>query len=355
MNAEETTGLVLDTFRRAGFALAGVAPVQVSQWAAELGGWLEAGKHGTMGYLDQDEELRTDPGRVLDGCRAFVVVGDVYAPRGEEDSPETGHGKVARYARGRNYHDVMKRRLHACADALRLAFPGSEFRTCVDTVPIMERELAVLAGLGWQAKNTMVIHPRQGSYFLLGVVATTLELVTTNPEDRVEDACGSCTRCIDACPTQAITPYSVNGSRCVSYLTIEHRDAIAPELHAGLRDWVFGCDICQEVCPHNSAREGSAGASPHGAYAPKLRSLSLLEVLGWDEASRRGAFESSAMKRATLEMMKRNALIVAGNALSQGPDAGLLARVREIAADGREPDMVRRTAQQVLERTKPQS
>jgi epoxyqueuosine reductase len=349
VSPQETTLRVLETVRRAGFALAGVAPVQVSQWAAALGEWLDAGKHGTMAYLDQDEELRTDPARVLDGCNAFVVVGDVYAPRGDEDEPLPGHGRIARYARGKNYHDVMKRRLHACADALRLEFPGSDFRTCVDTVPIMERELAVLAGLGWQAKNTMVIHPRLGSYFLLGVMATTLDLVTTPPGERIEDACGSCTRCIDACPTQAITPYSVNGSRCVSYLTIEHRDAIAPEFHAGLRDWVFGCDICQEVCPHNSAREGTAEAKPHEAYAPRHRSLPLLEVLNWGEAERRAAFESSAMKRATLEMMKRNALIAAGNSLRLTPNAALLERVREIAASDAEEAMVRDTARQVLD------
>lgn len=348
MSAQETTLRVLETVRGQGFALAGVAPVQVSQWAGELGAWLDAGKNGTMAYLDQDEELRTDPARVLDGCKAFVVVGDVYSTRGDEEAPTPGHGRIARYARGRNYHEVMKRRLHACADSLRLEFPGSDFRTCVDTVPIMERELAVLAGLGWQAKNTMVIHPRLGSYFLLGVVATTLELVTTLSGGRVEDACGTCTRCIDACPTQAITPYSVNGSRCVSYLTIEHREAIAPEFHAGLRDWVFGCDICQEVCPHNSAREGPSLVSPHAAYTPKRRGLPLLEVLGWDEPRRRGAFESSAMKRATLEMMKRNALIAAGNSLRTLPDAAIVGRIREIASSDLEDAMVRETAWQVL-------
>lgn len=348
MNAQKTTARVLEIVRGAGFALAGVAPVQPSQWAAEVGAWLNTGKHGTMAYLEADSELRTDPARVLDGCRAFVVVGDVYAPRGDQDEPSPGQGRIARYARGRNYHEVMKRRLHACADALRLEFPGSDFRTCVDTVPILERELAVLAGLGWQAKNTMVIHPRLGSYFLLGVLATTLELVTTPVGERVEDACGTCTRCIDACPTRAITPYSVDGSRCVSYLTIEQREAIAPEFHRGLGDWVFGCDICQEVCPHNSAREGPPDAAPHQAYAPKHRSFSLLDVLGWDERRRRQAFGSSAMKRATLAMMKRNALIAAGNAIRATPDTALLERIREIAGSHAEDAMVRDTARHVL-------
>ncbi|MBI1191133.1 MAG: tRNA epoxyqueuosine(34) reductase QueG [Tepidisphaera sp.] len=347
MDRREVTDRVLACVRGRGFALAGVAPVRESAWGAELGAWLDAGKHGEMGFMDVDVEVRTEPSRVLDGCRAFVVVGDVYAERGDEGAAKPGEGRVARYAQGRNYHEVMKRRLHACADELRLEFPGAEFRTCVDTVPILEREIAVLAGLGWQAKNTMVIHPKLGSYFVLGVVATTLELVAAGEEDRVADACGTCTKCIEACPTGAITPYSVDGSKCVSYLTIEHRGEISPALRAGMGEWVFGCDVCQEVCPHNSARE-EVPAQRHPAYEPRVRGLGLLEVLGWDEGQRRRAFESSAMKRATLAMMKRNAVIAAGNVLRGREDAALLARLREIAGDAGESEMVRQTAAAVV-------
>lgn len=338
---------VLTRCAQAGFALSGVAPVQMSRWGEHLGAWLAQGKHGTMEYLDTDTELRLEPARVLDGCRAFLVVGDLYAPRGAEDGPTPpGMGRLARYARGRNYHEVMKRRLHALADDLRLAYPGSEFRTCVDTVPILERELAVLAGLGWQAKNTMVIHPRAGSYFLLGVVATTLPLVAN--EDPPTDHCGTCTRCIEACPTGAITPYSVDASRCVSYLTIERREPIPREFHAGIGDWLAGCDICQEVCPHNSPRPGAEITPPHPAYTPRQTGFKLLDVLGWGPQEREQAFKTSALKRITLTMIKRNAIIAAGNSLRTAPDAALLARLHELSLSEQEPALVRETARDVL-------
>lgn len=346
----------------AGFALTGIVPASPSRWTAHLREWLAAGKHGEMDYLEIDAALRTTPAGIMQGTRAFIVVADLYAARGSQgpsDASEAGEpsGRVARYAQGRNYHDVMKRRLHRIADALRVAYPGSDFRTCVDTAPVPERELAVGAGLGWQAKNTMVIHPRLGSWFLLGVVATNLELAPLSASDApapLADSCGTCTRCIDACPTGAITPYSVDARRCVSYLTIEHRSLIDPSLHAGMGGWLFGCDICQDVCPHNSPRPGAPGGSgkgtpPLAAYAPRTTSLPLADVLQWTGADRERAFSTSAMKRATLAMMKRNAIIAAGNAVRAGTGAALLARVRSLAADQAEPELVRATAAQVLE------
>jgi epoxyqueuosine reductase len=309
-----------------------------------------------MTYLGEALDVRLEPGRVLDGARAFVVVADRYAPRGDEDDTRSGVGRVARYARGKNYHDVVKRRLHRVADAMRVRFPGSDFRTCVDTAPVPERELAALAGLGWIGKNTMLIHPRVGSYVVLGVMATTLDLAPAT--DQTPDHCGTCTRCIDACPTGAITPYSVDASRCVSYLTIERREVIPPALHRGVGDWIFGCDVCQEVCPHNSAREaGQEGASGgvNPAYAPARRGFDLLGVLGWTEEDRREAFRGSAMKRATLAIMKRNALVAAGNALERGDmpaheATALRARIGAIAADDGEEDLVRSSARDVLAR-----
>lgn len=352
---EGITQDVLERYRRAGFALAGVAPVAPLEHAEHLRAWLGAGKHGSMQYLEQDLLVRCEPWRILEGTRAFIVVADQYATR--NDRPEDASpmpsaqpmGKVARYARGRNYHEVMKRRLHRVADGLRADYAGSDFRTCVDTAPVPERELAVLAGLGWQAKNTMLIHPRLGSYLLLGVVATTMELRPASPQTRVPDSCGSCTRCIDACPTGAITPYSIDASRCVSYLTIERRAAIAPELARHLDGWIFGCDICQEVCPHNSPRAGTLDVGEaHPAYAPRTGSLPILDVLGWDEAQRRQAFSTSAMKRASLAVMKRNALLLAAELLRRTPDAALLARLRAIAHDASEPELVREAARAAL-------
>ncbi|MCC6951066.1 MAG: tRNA epoxyqueuosine(34) reductase QueG [Phycisphaerales bacterium] len=345
----------------AGFALAGVVRAGPSRWAEHLRAWLAAGKQGEMDYLEVDAALRSEPTGIMEGTRAFIVVADLYAPRGTRvagQGADAAHpaGRIARYAQGRNYHDVMKRRLHRVADALRVAYPGSEFRTCVDTAPVPERELAVGAGLGWQAKSTMVIHPKIGSWFLLGAVATNLDLAPLSASDMpapLPDACGTCTRCIDACPTHAITAYGVDARRCVSYLTIEHRSLIDPDLHPGIGDWLFGCDICQEVCPHNSARPAVAAApseqaQPDSAYAPRTTSLPLETVLGWTSADRERTFSTSAMKRATLAMMKRNAIIAAGNAIRAGTGPGLLQRIRSLAADEAEPDLVRATAAQVL-------
>jgi epoxyqueuosine reductase len=298
-----------------GFAACGFAPCIPSAMGPRFAAWLAAGQHGEMAYLEDDVTLRCDPRGHLPGAASLIVVADQYAPRGStlpsrlsDDRPK---GRIARYAHGRNYHDVMKKRLHRLADHLRACIPGSEFRTCVDTAPIFEREAAIAAGLGWGAKNTMLIHPVLGSYILLGVIVTNLELVVA-AQAKVPDHCGTCTRCIDACPTGAIEPYSVNASRCISYLTIEHRSPIAPEFHAAMGDWVYGCDICQEVCPHNSPREGSV-LPIHPAYAPANQYLDLLEVIAWTAEQREQALRSSAMKRANLEMLKRNATIAMGN------------------------------------------
>lgn len=357
---QDAARVVLAACAAEGFTLAGIAPVRASRWGEHLRGWLAAGRQGTMAYLGEALDVRLDPERVLAGARAFVVVADRYAARGDEDEVRSGFGRVARYARGKNYHDVVKRRLHRVADALRERFPGSDFRTCVDTAPVPERELAALAGLGWIGKNTMLIHPRVGSYVVLGVMATTLDLTASAAE--TPDHCGTCTRCIDACPTGAITPYSVDASRCVSYLTIERREVIPPDLQRGVGDWIFGCDVCQEVCPHNSAREGTreGGRAGEGggvleAYAPTRRGFDLLGVLGWTEDDRREAFRGSAMKRVTLGIMKRNALVAAGNAIERGDmdtdaAAALRARIVAIAADAGEEDLVRSSARDVLAR-----
>jgi epoxyqueuosine reductase len=283
-------------------------------------------------------------------ARAVLMVADLYAPRrGDDECPLPGRGRVARYARGRDYHRAIKRRLHRIADELRARYPGHAFRSFVDTAPILERELAVRAGLGWQAKNTMLIHPRLGSWLLLGGMVTSLDLAPPPEQESWHDHCGTCTRCIDACPTHAITPWRVDATRCVSYLTIEHRGPIDAPLMPGLRDWIFGCDICQEVCPHNSPRD-TPPLPINPAYAPNTTTLDLLAVLGWSHADRRRAFAESALKRARLDMIKRNALIVLGNLLRDRPDPDALHRIRRIADDPAEPELVRDTARAVLTR-----
>ncbi len=377
---------ILELCRELGFANAGIADIAPSKWARELTEWLAAGKHGSMAWLEENLALRLNPSGLLAGARSAIMVADLYTARSAAADPllEPGHGRIARYARGRDYHTVLKKRLHALADRLREQHAGHEFRAFTDTAPVLERELAERAGLGWVGKHTLLIHPRIGSYFFLGGLLTTLPiggptvregaLTVHGAEDGLPhgrashpDHCGTCTRCIDACPTQAITPYSVDASRCIAYLTIEHRGEIHPELHAPIGDNLFGCDICQEVCPHNRGIDIPAGASAASAnstlvppsrkapmpfanpsYKSRLTSLPLLDILSWSPDDRSREFQSSALKRATLAMMKRNAVIVAGNLLRGDPSAALRIRIEQLATDAAEPEVVRTTAQKVL-------
>lgn len=270
-----------------------------------------------MAYMAEHFDVRIDVRRMLEGARSVVMVADQYALRsGGPEPSRPGFGRVARYARGDDYHRVMKKRLHALCDELSGMFPQERFRVFVDTAPVLERELAARCGIGWQGKHTLIINPMLGSYLLLGGFATSLELAPPPEQRLIADHCGTCTRCIDACPTGAIRPYSVSARRCISYLTIEHRGEIEPEFFAPMGDWIFGCDVCQEVCPHNSPRSGPRG-SLYPAYAEKRTGFDLLEVLGWTEDDRREAFKGSSMKRAKLEMIRRNAAIAAGNVHTQ--------------------------------------
>ena len=303
---------ILARCRELGFALAGVADAAPIGRADELRQWLRDEKHGEMTWLADTAPERLDPRRVLPGARGVIMVADLVKCRNEPPAaPEPGRGRVARYAQGRDYHRVIKKRLHRLCDDLRVAYPGSEYRAFVDSAPVMERDLALRAGLGWIGKHTLLIHPRLGSHVLLGGALTTLEL--PRPE-LVPDHCGACTRCIDACPTNAISPYSVNARRCISYLTIEHPGDIPPDLAHLSADWVVGCDICQDVCPHNSPRSpGIDVGTPRDDYAPKNPSFDLLDLLGWTEADRRRAAHTSPLKRVKLDQFRRNARIAAAN------------------------------------------
>jgi len=241
----------------------------------------------------------------------------------------------------------MKKRLHRLADELAEQFPDETFRVCVDTAPVLEREHAQRAGLGAVGKHTLLIQEGVGSYVLLGEIITTLALAPT-PSAEGADPCGSCTRCIDACPTSAITPWSVDATRCISYLTIEHRGPIGEQFHEAMGDWIFGCDVCQEVCPHNQPTVRTAQAEAHDAYAPRREHFDLLAVLGWDEGARRAMFRKSPMKRAKLAMMKRNALIAAGNVTLKSDPTSLRSQGEALARDESECEMVRTTAEVVL-------
>ena len=332
-----------------GFAFAGICAALPTARESEFREWVAAAAHGDMDFLEEYLSERMDPRRLLPGARAMLLVADRYARPAGEQSPHAGPlgapgaatGRIAKYAQGRDYHLVVKKRLHALADSLRPEFPGAEFRSFVDTAPVLEREHAARAGLGWVGKHTLLIHPTGGSYFVLGGILTTLD-ARAEPESQAQpDRCGSCTRCIDACPTGAITPYRVEATRCISYLTIERAGAIEPELAGKMGDWLFGCDICQDVCPYNQPRAGEPAGAINPAYAARTTGLDALEVLSWSAADRTARLSGSAMKRATLDMLKRNALIVLANAARRTGDARLLAAVDRAAADAGLPEWVR--------------
>lgn len=347
----ETTNLILGRCRALGFSSAGIARAQAIDHHAELIEWLDANKHGEMSWMENYLAQRVDPRKMLVGCQSIIVVTDWYSRgngEGEGNEMTRRQGRIARYARGDDYHKSMKKRLIKLCDELQVEYPEARFRAAVDTAPVMEREHAARAGLGYVGKHTLLIEPGVGSYFFIGEILTTLELEPS--EQRVEDHCGTCTKCIDACPTDAITPYSVDATRCISYLTIEHRSLIDEKYYEAMGNWIFGCDICQEVCPHNGDTEATRKAEINLTYETKRTRFDWLEILGWSEEDRRTAFAHSAMKRAKLNMMKRNALIAAENYLAEQDDEELEMRIAAMAADNAEDAMVRTAAARVTAR-----
>ncbi|MDD5367741.1 MAG: tRNA epoxyqueuosine(34) reductase QueG [Anaerolineaceae bacterium] len=237
---------------RLGFPLMGVALPEPPAHFSVFANWLTAGRQAEMGYLASERALerRANPRRILSGVRSILSVGIPYANPAEQES-HAGYGRVAAYAWGNDYHEVIPSRLIELAERIEKQFGVAIHRRAyTDTGPILERDLAQRAGLGWIGKNTCLIHPRFGSYFLLGELFLDVEL---EPSDPVEhDYCGGCRRCIDACPTSCILPdRTIDAGRCISYLTIENKASIPAEIRKPIGDWVFGCDICQQVCPWN--------------------------------------------------------------------------------------------------------
>jgi epoxyqueuosine reductase len=219
-------------------------------------------------------------------------------------------GRIAAYARGRDYHAVLRGLLAELAGRLRAAVgEPAEFRICVDTAPVLERELAAAAGVGWIGKNTCVIAPRLGSYLFLGELVTTLELA---PDAPATDHCGACTRCLEACPTRALfAPYQMDASRCISYLTIEHRGEIPAQLRPQMGDWVYGCDVCQDVCPHNHKAPAAEHPGITAEYLPAR--IDLRQLVGLSTADYRRLTRPTAARRATRAMWRRNAAIALAN------------------------------------------
>jgi epoxyqueuosine reductase len=231
-----------------GFTATGIARLDRNPHAAELDRWLAEGRAGTMTYLHRQAEKRKDPRKIMPAAKCAVVTLTNYY----HGAPGQGNaaGRVAQYAWSSDYHDVLGERLEQLAEEIRLLSPGSKTRCYVDAGPVPERELAQLAGLGWIGKNMMLINPEIGSFTFIGVILTDADLAPDLPFEA--DRCGTCTRCLDACPTQAfVGPRNLDARACISYLTIEHRGDFTEREQQQVGDWMFGCDVCQDVCPWN--------------------------------------------------------------------------------------------------------
>jgi epoxyqueuosine reductase len=313
MDSRATAELLKSWALAAGFDRAGVAALAPAESGEAYLRWLARGDQAGMGYLERRIAARLDPATVLDGARSALCVALQYWPLSKEGEPAGDlWPRVARYARGRDYHEVMGERLAALAGRVEEAFPGAATRPYVDTGPVLERALGGRAGLGAVGKNTNLLHPEAGSWFLLGELFTTLDL---DPDLPLADLCGSCTRCLEACPTGALPEaYRLDANRCISYWTIEHRGAIPVERRSEMGEWVFGCDICQEVCPWNAApAAGTGGACPELALPAARAELDLAGLLGLGREEYVERFRGSPMKRPKLAGLRRNAAVAMGN------------------------------------------
>jgi epoxyqueuosine reductase len=334
MDPRATAALLESWALEAGFDRAGVAELGPLERGEALVRWLGRGDQAGVGYLARRLEARLDPSQIFPGARSVLCVALQYHPLYDEDGerqPEPRGDlwrRVARYARGKDYHDVMGERLRGLEARVREAFPGCEARRYVDTGPVLERELAARAGLGAVGKNTMLLHPEGGSWFLLGELFLSLELADRVPATPLADLCGSCTLCLDACPTGALAePYRLDSNLCISYWTIEHRGPLPPEARRMVGGWVFGCDVCQEVCPWNA--EPAGAVHPEMELPPERGELTLARLLRLPREEYVERFRGSPLKRAKLEGLQRNAAVAMGNRLESRHVGPLAEALRE--------------------------
>ena len=309
MTPEHRAYLVKRRAMDLGFDRVGITTLGAVPHADALRRWLALGMAGEMLYMQRQAGRRMEPHRILQGATHAVVLLKYYAPDDPPGPP--GAGRVARYARGRDYHEALREPLDDLVEYVGSLDGTAIARHYVDHGPVPERELAQRAGLGWIGKNTMLIDPRGGSYSFLATVLTNLELATDGPFEA--DRCGTCRLCLDACPTKAFPEARVLDSRrCISYLTIEYRKEIPEDRWPDLGEWVFGCDICQEVCPWNEKFAAPAGDDVL-EHDPSLAWLDLDEVQRMTDAEFDRRFGATALKRPGAQGMRRNARIAAHN------------------------------------------
>jgi len=302
MRSDQRTYRIKAEAKRLGFSFVGIAKAEhMDEEAQRLEAWLHQGMHGKMQYMENHFEKRVDPTKLVPGAKSVVSLMYNYYTEKEQTDPEAP--KISKYAYGEDYHFVIKRKLKDLLHFIREEIGEVNGRCFVDSAPVLERDWARRAGVGWVGKNTLLIHPKAGSYFFLAELIIDLELT---PDSPMKDYCGTCTRCIEACPTDAISPqgYLVDGSKCISYLTIELRDAIPDEFQGKMENWMFGCDICQEVCPWNRF------SKPHHepAFEPHPDLLEMDER-DWQELTEevfKKVFKKSAVKRTKYEGLRRN-------------------------------------------------
>ncbi len=294
----------------AGFFLCGAAPAVTPPHYAFFCEWLEKGYSGTMEYLPERREAYAHPRSILDGVRSVMMLGASYYNDSSHESA-AGEGRIARYAwNPGDYHDWVHERLRQVVAAANRDWPDCRFRGVVDTAPLLERDFARLAGLGWVGKNTMLINKRAGSYFFLAAILSDAPLVYDAPHE--SDHCGTCTRCLEACPTAAFPePGVLDATRCISYLTIEHRGPVAMPLRTGIGDWWFGCDVCQDVCPWNRHASNAESATPSSTVIRATENL--LELFAMSEADFRTRFRKTPIWRTKRSGALRNAAYVLGN------------------------------------------
>jgi epoxyqueuosine reductase len=319
---------------RLGFVACGFAPAEAADAAGlDLRRWLEAGHHGTMGWMEARAHHRVSPRALWPEARSAIALGMSYAPTSDpmELAGRPELGRVSVYAQGGDYHKTVKKALKALARFIVERAP-SELKVFVDTAPVMEKPLAQAAGIGWQGKHTNLVSREHGSWLFLGVILTSLELTPDRAADHGQH-CGSCTRCLDACPTQAFEgPHRIDARKCISYLTIEHDGAIPHEFRAAIGNRIYGCDDCLAVCPWNRF---ATSAAANRAFLPRaeLAAPRLADLLALDEAAFREMFAGSPIKRIGRNRMIRNCLIAAGNSR----DSKLIPSIRRHCGD---PDPV---------------